>query len=592
MLSKNILFTVNKNIKEIENGVLFETIGDKFYFSFWETNELSIYFEASLLNFSAKTDYDKKNIQISSFIQKIEKRFKKENLKSNSIFDIIDTIIETEKEIIDAQILKAKFISKVDIGIDFITQKHFDENIYFLDSIKNKLKNKQSNTIDTTSEENLLLTKLELSNIVRFSELNLEFGKRATIILGENGTGKTSILRAILLGLIDNNLITNKKSELIYLLKTEKPSAEKYFKTFGRIIVSTNLYIKKQVLIRYDYTEKNLELRVNGFGLTNPLVYNEIYFKQLILAFPQIQTHATIGNISEVQLPMIYENKPNVDDIKSLLYNRPLDCLRELANWIFKLDADARGTSNDDKNKKIVLEKLFSTLSGVIGTPIRLHKTEHTRDQIWVEVGEDAKKEISLFQVLSQGFKNVFAWVGHIMRRMAESKDYAPDFNEQAAIILIDEIDTYLHPKWQRTILKTLLDNFPNTQFIISTHSPLVANYIPPTTVSSEDLRVYVLEVDSPEPRRLDKVYGQDIKTIFAELGVAERPIEVSKKIEALFIDLETVKTVEELSEINTRISQLKEILDPQDSIFVSLEYAFGDAEWRLDNPAENDIFE
>ncbi|WP_250558852.1 AAA family ATPase, partial [Escherichia coli] len=51
------------------------------------------------------------------------------------------------------------------------------------------------------------------------------------------------------------------------------------------------------------------------------------------------------------------------------------------------------------------------------------------------------------------------------------------------AIVLIDEIDLHLHPKWQRDVLKKLTETFPNCQFIVSTHSPQIIGEIPPENV-------------------------------------------------------------------------------------------------------------
>ena len=45
---------------------------------------------------------------------------------------------------------------------------------------------------------------------------------------------------------------------------------------------------------------------------------------------------------------------------------------------------------------------------------------------------------------------------------------------EEEAVILIDELDLHLHPKWQKTIVDDLKRTFPNCQFIISTHSPFI----------------------------------------------------------------------------------------------------------------------
>ena len=61
-----------------------------------------------------------------------------------------------------------------------------------------------------------------------------------------------------------------------------------------------------------------------------------------------------------------------------------------------------------------------------------------------------------------------------IASRMAEGN---PDMDEPlmtSGIVLIDEVDLHLHPKWQRTILKDLHRVFPNVQFIVTTHSPII----------------------------------------------------------------------------------------------------------------------
>lgn len=60
---------------------------------------------------------------------------------------------------------------------------------------------------------------------------------------------------------------------------------------------------------------------------------------------------------------------------------------------------------------------------------------------------------------------------------------------KEAAVVIIDEIDIHLHPKWQRSLLHDLSEFFPNTQFIVSTHSPLIVQSI-------EGINLYVLKRD------------------------------------------------------------------------------------------------
>ena len=52
--------------------------------------------------------------------------------------------------------------------------------------------------------------------------------------------------------------------------------------------------------------------------------------------------------------------------------------------------------------------------------------------------------------------------------------DFPADLEEKPGIFLIDEIDAHLHPSWQRRIIPTLTEHFPNLQIFCSTHSPLM----------------------------------------------------------------------------------------------------------------------
>ncbi|MCH8875193.1 MAG: AAA family ATPase [Chloroflexi bacterium] len=76
--------------------------------------------------------------------------------------------------------------------------------------------------------------------------------------------------------------------------------------------------------------------------------------------------------------------------------------------------------------------------------------------------------------VLSQGTQSIIQWLAHLLIGYAEYYDYAADLDEKPGILIIDEIDAHLHPSWQRRIIPTLLDHFPNLQIFCSTHSPLM----------------------------------------------------------------------------------------------------------------------
>lgn len=74
---------------------------------------------------------------------------------------------------------------------------------------------------------------------------------------------------------------------------------------------------------------------------------------------------------------------------------------------------------------------------------------------------------------LSGGYKAVLSVVADIAKRLSIANPESENPLEEA-VILIDELDLHLHPKWQKTIVDELKRTFPNCQFIISTHSPFI----------------------------------------------------------------------------------------------------------------------
>ncbi|RYG40422.1 hypothetical protein EON79_22615, partial [bacterium] len=72
------------------------------------------------------------------------------------------------------------------------------------------------------------------------------------------------------------------------------------------------------------------------------------------------------------------------------------------------------------------------------------------------------------------GYLSTLAWVMDFAFKLAEAFPNLDDPLQASAICLVDEIDLHLHPKWQRTIVDTLLETFPNVQFIVTAHSPVM----------------------------------------------------------------------------------------------------------------------
>ncbi len=115
---------------------------------------------------------------------------------------------------------------------------------------------------------------------------------------------------------------------------------------------------------------------------------------------------------------------------------------------------------------------------------------------------------------LSQGEKSLMALVGDIARRLAMLNPALENPLTGDGIILIDEVDLHLHPSWQRSLCDRLIATFPNCQFVLTTHSPLVIS-------DCKDVLVYTLT--NGELQELPSQYGQDANTVL--LDVMDTPI-------------------------------------------------------------------
>jgi predicted ATP-binding protein involved in virulence len=81
-------------------------------------------------------------------------------------------------------------------------------------------------------------------------------------------------------------------------------------------------------------------------------------------------------------------------------------------------------------------------------------------------------------EALSEGLKSTFIWLFDMIIRVAEKGGSLDNAQVTTGIVLLDEVDLHLHPSWQRTILPSLEDIFPNIQFIVTSHSPFVAQSV------------------------------------------------------------------------------------------------------------------
>jgi len=138
------------------------------------------------------------------------------------------------------------------------------------------------------------------------------------------------------------------------------------------------------------------------------------------------------------------------------------------------------------------------------------------------------------FPALSDGYQAFLGWVGDLLYHVCETCPSGHKLAENHGIVMVDEIDLHLHPKWQMTILPTLSRVLPNIQFIVTSHSPLVVG-------SLEWMNLLVMQPEAGQASCVERIEhaisgldaDQVLLTDFFGLETTRAP-EKSKKLREL----------------------------------------------------------
>jgi len=285
-----------------------------------------------------------------------------------------------------------------------------------------------------------------------------------TILLGDNGVGKTSILKGIVSLAPSPKLIYGDKQKIrLYPGLIDWLEKWETGRFDGKL---TSVFEANTVAahgMRKLLKDQNLYLRIEqGHQSIRDLEYDESTYQEIgdFLCF-------AYGASRKMSQSALISEKYSTASISLFDDEAPLINVEE-----FFMQADYDAKTSKSATSKIQREKIKKILLDILPEVSNLRISKKTSSGRHVEVLTPYKwvriSEMSL------GYKSLIAWVVDFASRMFHyHRTKTNPFNEPA-VVLIDEIDLHLHPKWQRRILSYLSKKFPNTQFIATAHSPLI----------------------------------------------------------------------------------------------------------------------
>lgn len=376
------------------------------------------------------------------------------------------------------------------------------------------------------------LKSVTLKNFRCFEHLKLELHPQLTVIVGENGAGKTALLDGIATALTPvlshlssaNQRLSGrgiKDADFRIEATTGRGGKTQWAKAdFAQVMVEA------YGDLRWDYWRPS----GNAKGAEPPEKWGETQLKEHLAGIYASYKTPTPGltptfayygaSRGSIKVPeRLREAKLNYDHPTAALYDclNPASDFREMLEWF-----DLEESSELRENKGVVSDDFlpFQSLDAVRAAVVGLlgqFSKPHFNSKHKFMLTRESDSAPMLVEQLSQGYQSMLALAMDFARRLAianphleySDDDYALQTIHQAieqlarvgvapptpfqqalpmsapAIMLVDEIDLHLHPSWQQRVLQDLMRTFPLTQFIVTTHSPQVL-----TTVPRDNIRV------------------------------------------------------------------------------------------------------
>lgn len=189
--------------------------------------------------------------------------------------------------------------------------------------------------------------------------------------------------------------------------------------------------------------------------------------------------------------------------LQSLFGNHAISATRFVDHFVLTENdelADAFG-----KTLRSVVKKTNALLPGVLDIKLRSESPESRRDpierhQVQETIG-DTRSLLLPTVWMSQGYQSSIAWIADLVGQVLLEAQLGVPPEHMEGLVLIDEIDLHLHPRWQVGLIEALKDIFPKLQFVVTTHSPLVITGCEPDEVIRLERRDgEVTQVDTPAP--------------------------------------------------------------------------------------------
>lgn len=331
----------------------------------------------------------------------------------------------------------------------------------------------------------MYLNNVHISNYRCIENLQIEFRPGTNIILGDNGVGKTSILSAIATGLsgyLEGVKGITPRNIMVGDIRFR-------MKALGGASAAMEFLTPVEISCNASYEQEHfswVRSRKDESSESRTKTYiRDIASATSIKHFAQDITNNFDGMLPILRYlgtartnPSVVKASTKSSDAVNDRRCGYLGCLHSaidwnlIKNWCLKMEMEhffQQAPMPEYEAFKNMVSNVMMVINELDHRP-KIYYSQRFGEIIYQEYDNPTP-----ITYLSAGYQSILRMVMDIAFRIATlNPQHGEKMNKTPGIVLIDELDMALHPKWQWTVLRALRETFPNIQFIVATHSPIL----------------------------------------------------------------------------------------------------------------------